>query len=90
MELIRSEHGQGVWALVDNMVILKTAHSQKATQARNHCQNLLYELSNEQRPEVGQGNGLTVAAKIGISVLGNRRRAGDLFYMYLLAWRNQC
>ena len=29
---IRSEYGQGVWALIDDVVMLKTAFGQKATQ----------------------------------------------------------
>ena len=33
---IRSEYGQGVWALVDDVVILKTAFGQKATQRGGH------------------------------------------------------
>ena len=53
---IRSEYGQGSRALIDDIVILKTAFGQKATQRglsppETIARILLYELSGEQRPD---------------------------------------
>jgi hypothetical protein len=49
---IRSEYGQGSWALIDDVVMLKTAFGQKATQRGSSppetiARILLYELSGE-------------------------------------------
>jgi hypothetical protein len=51
---IRSEYGQGSWALIDDVVTLKTAFGQKATQRGDSppetiARILLYELSGECR-----------------------------------------
>lgn len=54
---IRSEHGQGTWALIDDVVTVKTCDGQKSTQRggsppQTIARILLYELANERRSEV--------------------------------------